>query len=46
MKTNLFKSVEMNLTDTQKVEKEISSLLEIGTSIAIFKLKHFNLMLI
>ena len=34
MKTNLFKSVEMNLTDTQKVEKEISSLLEIGTSIA------------
>lgn len=34
MKTNLFKSVEMNLTYTQKVEKEISSLLEIGTSIA------------
>jgi hypothetical protein len=34
MKTNLFKSVEIKTNDAEKVEKEISSLLDIGVSIA------------
>ena len=34
MKTNLFNSVEIKTNDAEKVEKEISFLLEIGISIA------------